>query len=64
MCFHIYCHINHKAKVWKQAKCPSTDDSMMKTRCIQTMEKMFSFDRSRGTEEVNLEGTDLQLEDE
>ena len=22
----------HKAKVWKQAKCPSTDDSMMKTR--------------------------------
>ena len=37
---------------------------MMKTTCIQTMEKMFSFDRSRGTEEVNLEGTDLQLEDE
>lgn len=39
MYFHIYCHINHRAKICKQPKCSSTDDSIMKTWYIQTTEK-------------------------
>lgn len=39
MYFHIYCHINHKAKICKQPKCLSTEDSIKKTWYTQTTEK-------------------------
>ena len=39
MYFHISCQINHRAKIWKQPKCSSTGDSIMKTWYIQTTEK-------------------------
>ena len=31
MHFRVYCHILHKAKIWKQSKCPTLDEWMKNT---------------------------------
>ena len=47
----------------ERTKHSSTGDSIKKM-VYPNNRKIFNFDRSRGIEEVNLQDTDLQLEDE